>query len=817
MKFIINKEIFNRWPGLKIGVIVGLEIDNIKARRKSLDLLRQEEQKQRNSYSLEDLEEKKVLQAWRQTYQDFGASSKKYSSSIEALLKRVLSGSVLPDINPLVNFYNYLSLKYCLPLGGEDLDKIKGDISLAFAVGEEKGQYIGSDKIEAALPGEVIYKDELGFICRRFNWREADRTKFTTQTKNAILIAEYLPEGEFSLFDQAGEELAKIVEEELGGKTLKIILDKKNPGFEFKFSSKASLRAEKEKVIYTPSAGWMVEEKLKILLAKAVKDIWGKKISKKEINIEHPTIANHGDLSSNLALILAKELKKSSQELGQELLSYFNKQEISMIEKIEFASPGFLNFWLTPRYLTSEAKKISNQKSFEKEMRELGKGRTVVIDYSAPNIAKAFGIGHLRSTNIGQAIYNLYSFLGWKTIGDNHLGDWGTQFGKLIVAIQKWWRKDLNKLTINDLEKLYVKFHKKEKQDKRLEKEGRLWFKKLEKGNREAKKIWQCCVNISLKEFDRVYQLLEIKIDYAYGEAFYHFKGWMEKVEKDLGKNNLLEKSQGATVIKIPGFKVPGMMIKSDGATTYLLRDMATLFFRKKTWNPDLIIYEVGADQKFHFRQLFAAAQKAGYFQKEQLIHVAHGLIRWKHAKFSTRKGDTIHLEDIIKEGIKKAGKLAEKKDRKIAQAVGIGAIKFNDLKQEPEKDIIFDWDKLLALNGYSAPYLQYTYARCASVEKRAGSSKLTVQSQKLNAEEINLLRIFYQFPEVILAGANFFAPHLLAQYLFKLAQSFNLFYQKNRIIEEEPNYFRLFLTKTTGQILKTGLRILGIPVLERM
>ena len=543
-----------------------------------------------------------------------------------------------------------------------------------------------------------------------------------------------------------------------------------------------------------------------------------------DIVIEHPGDPNYGDYSTNVAMVLAGKLEKRPLEIAKLLKKELKKIVGKEIGKIEVVAPGFINFWLSKDYLIDKANLIQ-KKDFLKEISKFGKGKTMVIDYSAPNIAKSFGIGHLRSTNIGQAIYNLYQILGWKTIGDNHLGDWGTQFGKLIVAIKKWWNKDLQNLTVKELEKLYVKFHKEAKDKPELEDEGRFWFKKLEQGNKEAKRIWQFCVDISLKEFDEVYKLLGIKIDCAYGESFYHFNGWMDKVLEDVKNKKLLKTSRGAKVVYIPGLNVPGILIKSDGATMYLLRDLATVKFRVQKWQPDLIVYEVGTDQKLYFQQVFSIAEKLGYISSDKLIHIAHGLIRWPHGKFSTRKGDTIHLADIIKKAIRRSEKLvnssqtgkvlSQSEKKKIAKAVGIGGIKFNDLKQEPQKDIIFDWDKILSIEGYSSPYLQYTYARSISVlTKSGGVAGVLVKNYKFNFEEMALLRTFYQFPEKILVSASEFSPHILCQYLFDLAQKFNLFYQKHRILNSKP---RLFLTRATANVLKIGLGILGIEALEKM
>jgi arginyl-tRNA synthetase len=668
-------------------------------------------------------------------------------------------------------------------------------------------------------------------------------------------------------------------------------------------------------------------------------------LRKEKIILEHPADSQHGDYATNVAMTLFGKLKIKSAsqrtklkiekpiDLAKLLADEINSLHTAypILHTTEAAPPGFINFRLSKEYLLKQALLLLNGKVFKSELGKLGQGKIVVIDYSSPNIAKPFGIGHLRSTNIGQAIYNLYKTLGWKAIGDNHLGDWGTQFGVLIRQIELkiksstpyhrgyrvapnrspiWFgaKLKIEDLTIEDLERLYVEFHQEAEKNPKLKEEAREWFKRLEAGDPEAKRIWQWCVDISLREFARIYKILGVKIDKAYGESFYHFEGWMKKVLEDVKKKGLLKKSQGALIIDLPGEKVPAMLVKSDGATTYLLRDLAAIRFRVEKWQPDLIVYEVGADQKLHFRQVFAVTQMLGYLPKEKLVHIAHGMIRLAEGKLSTRKGRTIHLEEVIKEGIKRARLLVEKSQtsqglnpkekEKIAKAVGIGGLKFNDLKQEPQKDIVFDWDKILSLEGYSSPYLQYTLARCWSVLRRVGwpqpfflsrtragagvgvsdgssrrargssfggkevlnldggtggtptslnkegfghdsSSKSIIMllrqeelgsvnktptslgkggfGYELNPEEEVLLRTFYRFPEVIVTATNDFAPNLLCQYLFDLAQKFNLFYQKHRIIDSKQKEFRLFLTAVTAQVLKMGLEILGIEVLERM
>ncbi len=514
-----------------------------------------------------------------------------------------------------------------------------------------------------------------------------------------------------------------------------------------------------------------------------------------EEKIDHPTVEKFGDFA------IRGEVKIRE-----------NKDLIEKIEKIA----GFTNIFINKNKLINEAEKIGGGE-WQKEIENVGKGKTMVIDYSAPNIAKTFGIGHLRSTNIGQAIYNIYQFLGWKCLGDNHLGDWGTQFGKLIVAIKKWGSKSVEEMSIEDLENLYVKFHEEAEKETTLEDEAREWFSKLEEKDKEATEIWQKCIDISLNEFDRIYELLGVKIDYAYGESFYLDK--MPAVIKLMEDKGILKESEGAKIVEFKRMP-PAMVIKSNGTTTYFLRDMATVKYRMETWNPDLIIYEIGADQELHCRQIFETSKMLGW--TPQFYNVAHGMIRWTEGKFSTRKGQTIHLSEVIERAMSEARKIAPNNDEGKIKAVAIGAIKFNDLKQDPKKDIIFDWKKVMSMEGNSGPYLQYTYARCLSVLNK--SSIFNLQSSIKNTEfnysedeEMALLREFYKFEEKIIEAAERFSPAVVAEYLIGLARKYNEFYAKFRIIGENEEEQRLFLTERTAKILKIGLDLLGIKTVEKM
>ncbi len=573
----------------------------------------------------------------------------------------------------------------------------------------------------------------------------------------------------------------------------------------------------------------MIKERIKVDLSQVLKKL---QINPNDLEIEHPLDLNHGDFATNIALRVKRKELPIPFDLASKIVATWRSSGLpDYIAKIEVVKPGFINIWLENSFLVSQIEEVIKGKD-KYGSSDFGKNKTVVIDYSSVNIAKPFGIGHLRSTIIGQAIYNLYKFLGYKVVGVNHLGDWGTQFGKLIVAIKRWNKGNIKDLTFEKLEKLYVKFHSQAEKRPQLEEEARAWFKKLEDKDPEARKIWKACVDISLKEFERIYELLGVKIDHNIGESFY--EGKMEDVIILAKRKKIAVKSQGALVVKFPELDMlPAILLKSDGATTYETRDLACIAYRKKRWSPDLFIYEVGSDQKLHFQQTFAAAVKLGYGRPEQFIHVSHGLIRLEGERMSTRKGKTIHLERVLQEAVKRAQKIitsSENKEKlpktqqkKIAKMVGVGAVKYLDLMHHHTSDIVFDWKKMFVLEGNSAPYLQYTYARCQSVMAKAEkeiSFPEDTSHLKLKKEEENLLRALYKFPEVVQEAGEKFSPNLVCSFLFDLAQKYNLFYNKHSILGADNPYtieFRLALTTAVSQIIKNGLTLLSIDTPERM
>jgi len=779
MKFSIDKKVFEQFPNLVVAIPVIYGFDNTKAKIESEKILRETEVKLRESFDMDSFMKNIRVKTYIDCFTKFGSDPDVYLPAHIALSKRVLEGGNIPSINPMVNLYNSFSIANTIPFGGEDLDKVYGDFKLFVAKGGEKWFPIGSKKSKPAVAGELVWGDDLDLSTRALNWRQCDRTKLTNESKNGYFVMDGFKNINDDLIKKTAEMFVKTATNLFGGKGEIVWLDKNNPIAEINFESKNVnniVEVKKEKI---------VKVKQYFGLAKKIFDV-------ANMTVEHPSVEKFGDFA---------------------IRGDIDVSELDIVEKVDKVA-GFSNLWIKENVLIDEANKIFSDE-YKKELAKIGANKTMVIDYSAPNIAKPFGIGHLRSTNIGQALYNIYQSLGWICIGDNHLGDWGTQFGKMITAIKLWGMQD----SIEGLEKLYIKFHTEAEKDETLNDTAREWFAKLEKGDSEACKIWLDCIEISIKEFNRVYNLLKVKIDNAYGEEFY--LSMLPEIVKIFRDKKLIKTSEGAEIVDLPDLP-PAMILKSDGATTYFTRDLATIKFRIEKWNPDLFIYEVGSEQNLHFKQVFAAAKLVGW--NRDYVHIGHGLLRWKEGKFSTRKGDTIHLSDVIDKAVEMAKSMAPENDNESIMKVAIGAIKFNDLASDPKKDVVFDWERVMSMEGNSAPYLQYTYARCKSVLSKSKSLKAMpagrqVESlkEKLDENELPLLRYFYIFSEKIVEAGERYSPAVLAEYLLNLARKYNEFYGKCRIVGEPEEDRRVFLTQVTAKIIKDGLTILGIETLEKM
>lgn len=543
-----------------------------------------------------------------------------------------------------------------------------------------------------------------------------------------------------------------------------------------------------------------------------------------KITIEIPTDESHGDYSSNIAMQGGGNPREKATEIIDKLKADDKLKNI--FSNIEVAGPGFINFKVSSEYLLINTLDITEQGE-KYGTSEVGKDKTVIVEYSSPNIAKGFGIGHLRSTIIGHALFNVYKKLGYNVVGENHYGDWGTQFGMVLAQINKKGLQVEN-LSVKELEDLYVEFNKEMDANPELRDEAKAWFKKIEDGDPEARRQWQVIKDVSIKEFQRVYDLLDVHIENDHGESFYEDK--MAAIIEEFRAKGLSKKSEGAEIVEFRDMP-PALLVKSDGTTTYFTRDLAAIRYRIDTWNPSLFIYEVGADQILHFRQVFAAAKMVNWGNDIHFEHVAHGMIRLTEGKMSTRKGKTVKLEAVLDEAINRAREIITKSETNrglsedevetLAKQVGVGAVKYYDLSHTPQSEIIFDWEKMFVLTGNSGPYLQYTYARTQSILEKVKSQnsklKVSTNNDQLTAEEVGVMRHLVHYPEVIQTVGKMYSPNLLASYLFELAQKYNNFYNKHKVLNSENEQLRLTLTRAVSIILKDGLDILGISAPQKM
>ena len=567
---------------------------------------------------------------------------------------------------------------------------------------------------------------------------------------------------------------------------------------------------------------------------KNFKQIIAKQISKTiEINekelesyIETPKDSKNGDYAFP-CFRLAKELRKAPPAIASEIQE---KLELTdEIEKVEVAG-GYLNFFINKVTLAEEVLgEISKTEQYGKS--KVGEGKNIVIDYSAPNIAKPFHIGHLRSTVIGGALYNIYKYLGYNVTGVNHLGDYGTQFGKLIEGYKMWGKEyDIEKDPINELTKIYIRINEACKNDEQILENCRNNFKKLEDGDTYCVEIWKKFRELSLQEFQKVYDLLGSKFDSWNGESFYSDK--MPEVIDILQKTGKLVESQGAKIINLEdkGINTPCIIEKSNGSTTYATRDLAAILYRARTYDFDKALYVTSYEQVLHFKQVFEVAKLLGLDEKytNGLEHVSFGMVLLPEGKMSTREGNIIKLEELLNEAISRAKEIIEQKNpdlenkEEVAKKVGIGAVIFNDMSASRIKDEVFDWNTILNFQGETGPYIQYTYVRTKSVLEKAG---YLPKIEDVNTENLSddysmaILKLIYNFEDVLVQVTDKNEPSILARYLIDLAKAYSSFYKENKIIVEDKDVqnARVYLTYATSEVLKQGANLLGIEMPEKM
>lgn len=519
----------------------------------------------------------------------------------------------------------------------------------------------------------------------------------------------------------------------------------------------------------------------------------------------------------------AKTMKKAPQVIALEIVAAIPKDEL--IESVE-AVAGYVNFKLSK---ASFAKCVVDEAFAKGEAygeSDEGKGKTICIDYSSINIAKPFHMGHLSTTAIGASLYKIYNKLGYNVVGINHLGDWGTQFGKLIVAFKKWGNKaDIEARGVRGLLDIYVKFHKEAEKDESLNDDARRWFKLIEDGNQEAMELFLWFKDLTLKEISRTYDRLHVKFDSYAGESFYNDK--MQPVLDEIAAKGLSESSEGATVVKFPNDEMPPcLLIKADGATLYATRDLAAAFYRKKTYDFYKSLYVVAYQQNLHFKQLFKVIDMMGYDWAKDMEHVAFGMVSMEDGKLSTRDGNVVFVEDVLDKARDKALEIInakspdlENKD-KVAEMVGVGAVIFGVLSNNRIKDIVFSYDKVLNFDGETGPYVQYTYARCCSLLKKIGEIGENCDYETLKKDDAyELIKLIEKYPAVLKEAGKRYEPSLVTRHLLAIASQFNKFYIEQNImnsVESERNA-RLKVVKVTRDILRSGMALLGIDCPEQM
>jgi len=569
---------------------------------------------------------------------------------------------------------------------------------------------------------------------------------------------------------------------------------------------------------------------LKELFKKNINHIFNSDFSDK-IDIQNSTKKEFGDFQTNFAMITSKIIGKNPREIANEIIEKFEADDI--IEKLEVAGPGFINIYLKNNFINNEIKKIGEEKY---DFSFLNTDRTVVIDYSSPNIAKRMHVGHLRSTIIGESIKRIMQFLGFKVFGDNHIGDWGTQFGKLIVAYERWLDKEAYENDpIEELERIYVLFSDKAKEDPSLNDIAREELRKLQAGDEKNNALWKEFINISINEYNKIYKRFDIKFDFYNGESFYN--DMMPDVLEDLKARNIAREDDDALVVFFDEETKlhPCIVQKKDGSFLYSTSDLATIKYRKDELNADMGLYVVDERQQEHFKQVFEIAKMTGAPYDYEKVHIQFGIMRFANGVIlSTRGGNVIRLIDLLNKAQEEVRKVIDEKNPDLPEAekdiisdiVGTGAIKYFDLSQNRTSPILFDWDKVLSFEGNTGPYLQYTYVRIMSLLRKMESENISVDKSKdiilddMNDIERDLAVMLLRFPQVVVKAYEGFKPNLISDYLFDLAKTYNNFYNSKSILKEENKdvmQARILLSIKAADILKQGLSLLSIQTVERM
>lgn len=538
--------------------------------------------------------------------------------------------------------------------------------------------------------------------------------------------------------------------------------------------------------------------------------------------VETPPSYDMGDFAFPV-FKLAKEFRKAPPVIAEELAGKLNNSPMFTVE----SKGPYINFFINREKLVETTLEAVKSEGKDYGRSNMGEGKKVIVEYSSPNIAKPFHIGHIRTTVIGNALYKIYTYLGYDTVAINHLGDYGTQFGMLISAYKKWGSKEeIEKDPINELLKLYVRFNAEAEENPELRDEARYWFKELENGNEEALELWEWFKEVSLKEFNKVYDMLNIKFDSYNGEAFYSDK--MASVIEEMKEKNLLEQSEGAFLVNLEDHNMPpALIMKSDGSTLYTTRDIAAAFYRKEHYDFYKNIYVVASQQNLHFKAFFKVIELMGHEWANDCIHIPFGMVSLEDGTLSTRKGRVVFLEDVLNKAIDSTLEIIEERNpnlenkEEVAKQVGIGAVIFQELFNQRIKDYVFSWDRTLNFEGETGPYVQYTHARiCSILDKGNFNIEDKVDYSLLKTEEeINIARLVYEFPDTIVTAMEKNEPYIITRHIVELAKAYNKLYNTTPINtdDEALKKARLLLSYSAKNTIKIGLGLLGIEAPERM
>ncbi|PKL36551.1 arginine--tRNA ligase [Candidatus Peregrinibacteria bacterium HGW-Peregrinibacteria-1] len=867
MKFSVDQKIFESFPDFKMGVILIKNFDNSRKMSSVEGLFRGVSAQRGKEFAVKKLNEDAMVAVWDRVYGNLGVNPDKKLSGFKELLRAAKAEESVEYESALKDLSRYFALKYKLPVVAHDLDWICGDLWLKFTDGGEPFRMKNSVDVEDAKEGEAGYVDAGGIICRYWNADECERTNITRRTVNAVLFIEDMSKIHADQFGEMLKEIQDSVSKYLGGSVESYVLghdhygvdmgihgrvnmnDSKIPAQEkayFEMKKRAELSASepvkdaaaavkkvkksKPKRSLELSDADLLSGRIKVLLMQGVLRAFASDVDESDfrIKVEQPNDSENGDYACGVAFQLAKILKMSPLEVATNIK---NSMPINdLVDRVEVAGNGFINFFLDQRFLENEVAVVLEKREQYGKLRA-GANKKIIVEYSSPNIAKPLGVHHLLSTVIGQSLHNILNAVGFDAIAINHLGDWGTQFGKLIVAYKRWGKKkSVEKNPINELLSLYVRFHDAAEKDPALEDEARHEFKIFEEGDSENRALWKWFVEVSIDDLRNIYDRLgNVHFDYYQGESFY------EPMLADLlkeGKENgvFVEGNEGAFVVMFDDENMSPLVVqKKDGATLYSTRDLAALKYRIDTFKPEKILYVVDVAQTLHFKQLFTAVEGFDWYGDEG-EHISFGRMQMKEGRMSTRKGNIVRLEDVVDEAEKRAVKVVKEKNPKlkdkelVGHEVGVGAVKYSVLSQNRTTDIVFDWERMLSLEGNSGPYLQYTYARAKSILRKSQEvgemGNFVEDGDDVAGKTRNVVAFLPKFQEALLMAAKEYKPNLISNYLYDLAQRFNSFYNNVPVLkseDKEKREARLKIVEATAQVMKNGLMLLGINVVEEM